>query len=233
MTQKKRSKSRLGLIAVLILALTMTFSMPASVSAASGASLNKTKATVSVGRYVKLKVQNTKKSVTWSSNKPSVAKVSKKGKVTGVKKGTATITAKVGKRKLKCTVKVKPNEWSTSKNLKKINSWENEPSVSKSTDIKAQVASISYNAEGVMVAKVALLNHSSSTQPYNLKNMSMTVKSKKGKVLAQGNFKFNTSINHFTFEYVNVAFDNGGTSKKVGDLRKNFGKKISVSISVN
>ncbi len=42
----------------------------------------------------------------WSSNKKSIATVNSKGVVTGKKKGTATITAKVGNKKYTCKVAV-------------------------------------------------------------------------------------------------------------------------------
>ena len=48
----------------------------------------------------------TNKTLTWSSNKSSVAKVTKNGKVTAVKAGTATITVKTSNGK-KATVKIK------------------------------------------------------------------------------------------------------------------------------
>ena len=64
------------------------------------------KATICVGRSVQLKVTGTKKIVTWSSSNKKIVKVSKKGNIRGIKKGTATITAKVGTKKLSCKVKV-------------------------------------------------------------------------------------------------------------------------------
>mgnify|MGYP001072052830 CR=1 FL=1 len=70
--------------------------------------LNKKKASVKVGKTIKLKVLNTKKKVTWSSNKPKIAKVNKKGKVTALKPGKAVIKAKIknGKTlKFKITIK--------------------------------------------------------------------------------------------------------------------------------
>lgn len=69
--------------------------------------LNKKKVSLYEGKTVKLKVQGTKKKVKWSSNKKKIATVSSKGKVTAKKKGTAHITAKIGKKKLVCTVTVK------------------------------------------------------------------------------------------------------------------------------
>ena len=44
--------------------------------------------------------------VKWTSSDKKVAKVSSKGVVTGVKKGKATVTAKLGKKKYSCKVTV-------------------------------------------------------------------------------------------------------------------------------
>lgn len=77
-----------------------------SVQAAS-VKLNKKKLTLKVGQTYTLKVKGTKKKVKWSSSKKSVVKVNSKGKITAKKKGTATITAKVGSKKYKCKVTVK------------------------------------------------------------------------------------------------------------------------------
>lgn len=73
---------------------------------AASAKLNKTSITIGVGNTYKLKVQNNKKKVSWSSSNKKVAKVNQNGTVTGLKKGTVTITAKVGSKKYKCKVKV-------------------------------------------------------------------------------------------------------------------------------
>ncbi len=61
---------------------------------------------VCLGGTKKLKVLGTAKKVTWKSSKPKVVKVNKKGVITGKKLGKATITAKVGKKTLKCKVVV-------------------------------------------------------------------------------------------------------------------------------
>lgn len=78
--------------------------------------LNKKTATLVKGKTLTLKVIGTKKKVTWKSSNSKVAAVSSKGKVTAKKKGTATITAKVGKKKLTCKITVK----NKSKNSGKI-----------------------------------------------------------------------------------------------------------------
>ena len=53
-----------------------------------------------------LKVKNTRKKVTWKSSRPKIATVTKTGKIKAKRKGTSIITATVGKKKLRCTVKV-------------------------------------------------------------------------------------------------------------------------------
>jgi len=78
---------------------------PSTVNAAS-IKLSSKSITLIKGQKKTLKVKGTKKKVTWSSSKKSVATVSSKGKVTAKQKGTATITAKVNGKKLKCKVKV-------------------------------------------------------------------------------------------------------------------------------
>lgn len=75
--------------------------------AAAKPKLSKSKLTLSVGKTAKLKVKNYKGTVKWSSNKKKTATVNKKGVVTAKRKGNAIITAKAGKKKLKCKVTVK------------------------------------------------------------------------------------------------------------------------------
>ena len=115
MNKKTRRKVR-ALAGLLVLVLIVVGSF-VSANAASP-KLNKKKATVTVGKTVKLKVKNTGKTVKWTSSNKKVATVKKSGKygavVTGKKAGKATITAKVGSKKLKCKVTVKKKSSSTS-----------------------------------------------------------------------------------------------------------------------
>ncbi len=62
---------------------------------------------ICIGKKQTLAVMGTAKKVTWHSSDKKIVKVSKKGVIKGVKKGQATITAKVGNKKLTCKVRVK------------------------------------------------------------------------------------------------------------------------------
>ena len=86
------------LLCLLVLSVGMT--------AAAKETLNQTNLTLLKGRSASLKVRGMKKKVRFTSSKRSVATVNAKGKVTAKKKGTAVITAKVGRKKLKCKVVV-------------------------------------------------------------------------------------------------------------------------------
>ena len=105
------NKMKRILTIVLTLALIVTM-MPmnlTNVNAKSTTRLSSKKIVLQVGKTKKLKVKNKPAGVkvVWKSSKKKVATVSKKGKVKAKKPGKTTITAKVGKKKYKCTVIVK------------------------------------------------------------------------------------------------------------------------------
>jgi uncharacterized protein YjdB len=87
-------KTKKVLAVMLVLALTLFLIPTANVSAAKKVKLNKTKATIYVGKTITLKVENNKAKVKWSSSNKKTATVSKKGKVKGKKAGKVIITAK-------------------------------------------------------------------------------------------------------------------------------------------
>ena len=76
-------------------------------SNASKIEINKAKKTLYVGSIYYLKITGINKKVNWTSSNKKVATVSSSGKVKAKKKGTTEINAKVGDKKLKCTIKVK------------------------------------------------------------------------------------------------------------------------------
>ena len=102
--------------------LILTFTPTMNTQAKAKIKLNKTKISLQRGKTYTLKVKGTKKKVKWSSNKKTIATVTRKGKVTAKKQGTAVITAKIGKKKYKCKVKVwqkttkKPTKTNTESN---------------------------------------------------------------------------------------------------------------------
>lgn len=101
------------LAASLILGLSFSLIAEPTISDAAHR-LNKRKVSLRIGTSYKLKVKGRKRTVTWRSSKKKIATVSKKGKVTAKKAGTATITAKIGKKCLRCQVTViKPSAGTT------------------------------------------------------------------------------------------------------------------------
>lgn len=77
--------------------------------------LNKTTLTIAEGKTYKLTLSGTVQTVKWSSSDRAVAKVSTTGRVRGIKAGECIVTAKIGKKKYSCHIKV-----SLEKNIKEL-----------------------------------------------------------------------------------------------------------------
>lgn len=107
------TKRLLAVISAVILMTTML--IPAFQASAASVRLNKTKIVLVVGQTYNLKVSGTKKTPQWSSSNKKIVSVTKKGVVKGLKKGTATVTAKIGKKKYKCKVTVEAPKLSSTK----------------------------------------------------------------------------------------------------------------------
>ena len=107
------AKRLLALISAVILMTTML--IPAFQASAASVRLNKTKIVLVVGQTYNLKVSGTKKTPQWSSSNKKIVSVTKKGVVKGLRKGTATITAKIGKKTYKCKVTVESPKLSSTK----------------------------------------------------------------------------------------------------------------------
>lgn len=110
-------KLRKVLLIVLIACMVIPVMHPVDVQAA--VRISSTKKTMYVGESFVLKVSGTKQKTMWSSSKKSVATVTQKGKVTAKSEGTAVITAKCGKKNLKCKVTVE-SKFSSKDAVKKI-----------------------------------------------------------------------------------------------------------------
>lgn len=108
----KRMKKLIGiLLFVLTFGLASTITIPqigtcVDVQAAT-VSLNKRSTSVYIGKTTQLKVKNYTGKIRWSSSNTSIATVSSTGKVKGKKAGTVTISARAGKKTLKCKVTVR------------------------------------------------------------------------------------------------------------------------------
>ena len=108
----KRMKKFIGiLLFVLTFGLASTITIPqigtcVDVQAAT-VSLNKKSTSVYIGKTTQLKVNNYTGKIKWTSSNTSIATVSSTGKVKGKKAGTVTISARAGKKTLKCKVSVR------------------------------------------------------------------------------------------------------------------------------
>lgn len=80
--------------------------------------LNVSSYTMNVSEKYTLKVKNTTQKINWSSSNKNIATVDTKGNILAKKKGSVTITAKIGNTKYTCKIKVEdPQISSTSTNL--------------------------------------------------------------------------------------------------------------------
>ncbi|MDF2544188.1 MAG: putative surface protein responsible for cell interaction [Herbinix sp.] len=76
------------------------------VAQAATLKISASKLVMMIGQTKELKITGSAKKVIWSSSKKSVATVSSKGNVTAVAAGNVVISAKVGDKKLTCSVSV-------------------------------------------------------------------------------------------------------------------------------
>ena len=100
-----------GFLAMMMILTTVLTNNMVSVAAAPTVTLSSKSETIAVGKSVQLKVKSVKglksKAVTWKSSNSKVAKVTSKGKVTGVTPGNAKITAtSKSNKKVKATCKI-------------------------------------------------------------------------------------------------------------------------------
>lgn len=106
---KKQTRACMAIaMAVAMTTATISSVVPGNGITAEAASvrLSKTSLTLKVGQSKQLTVKGTKKAVKWSVSNGKIVKVTKKGKVTAKKAGTAKVYAKVKGKKLTCKVKV-------------------------------------------------------------------------------------------------------------------------------
>lgn len=94
-----------------LLVFSLIIAFPPSLAKAASVTLNKIQTSVYKGATVQL--SPTKGTATnWKSSKPSIATVNSNGLVTGLKKGTCTISCTVSGQTLKCTMNVRKKKMS-------------------------------------------------------------------------------------------------------------------------
>lgn len=104
-----------SIVMAIAVSLLLFTAMPIEKVHASTVKLNKTSILLSVNKTYRLKVKGTSKKIHWTSSNRSIAAVSKHGKVRAKKRGIVKVTAKAGKKKLKCKVYVGKTIYSSSR----------------------------------------------------------------------------------------------------------------------
>lgn len=216
----------------LALALVLTVLLiPTNVEAAEAKEikLNKSKMTIYVGAKTTLTNTGTAKNIKWSSTKPAVASVSKKGVITAKKAGKTTIIAKSGKTTAKCTVTVK-KALKVKQIIKKVDSqFKN----IKNITINAYMQSVSkknlYMGMGVnLKTKVMYMN----IPMFGLPEMYIEGKKVYWNDVTTNTWFYYTMDSDDSFDYVDTeelleGIDENGDYKLVGN--KNFnGKRCAV-----
>lgn len=109
-------KAKRGFLVLMTMIMTLAL-MPIQSDAAKKVKLSKSTLSLYVGNSHTLVLKNNKSKVKWSSSKKSVATVTGNGKVKARKKGSCTVTAKVGVHKYVCKVTVHKKASSSKKHV--------------------------------------------------------------------------------------------------------------------
>ena len=134
---KRRKLKRCWIVmGILFIMLSM---IPVNVRASEKVKLSTAKKTISIGQTCKVKLKNNKKRVKWtvSGNKIKILKKTKTyAKIKGIKRGTAYLRAKVGRKTYKCKIVVKKKKnFSGNQNNNQSNS--------------TQVENVSYRSQSI------------------------------------------------------------------------------------
>ncbi|MCM1543810.1 MAG: Ig-like domain-containing protein [Ruminococcus sp.] len=183
-----------------------------------GISFAKTSVTAEVGKTTKLSVtfnpkDATNKTLTWKSSNTSIAKVSSNGTVTGVKKGTAKITATSadGSFKATCTVKVVKKVTSVKLNQTSIVLY-----LDKRTTLKATVApsdasnkNVTWTSSSSSIAKV---DADGNITPLKTGTTTITVKTADGGKTAKCTVKVEKAAKTIKLNKASLAMIAGNSS---------------------
>lgn len=132
---------------MLLIVMVICLIVPFNCEAASKVKLSSTKKTIEVGKTVKISLKNNKKKVKWSVSNGKIKitkKTNKYAKIKAIKRGTATLKAKVGKKTYKCKI--------TIKNANKEE--EVKESSFNEKDAKSNISINEFEANGYIIAKL-------------------------------------------------------------------------------
>ena len=122
--------------------------------------------------YISASVSGKNSKVTWKTSNSSVAAVDSNGKVTGVKAGTAKITAAVGGKKAVCTVTVKNSyTYTYAYNINdfgKFKEWNGKYTVTV-TPVSSQKIKLTYKQNGKITETVTATKQSANIYTYTPK----------------------------------------------------------------
>lgn len=97
----------IGISCIVTAVAPTTITNPLVVNAEAAVKISAKSANMLMGQTKQLKLTGTKKKATWASSNKNIVKVSSTGKITAVRPGKATISAKVDGRKYTCIATVK------------------------------------------------------------------------------------------------------------------------------
>lgn len=108
-------KKTVGILVMAVMLISMCGFTSTEVNAATKVTLSRKSVSVSVGCSTKLQLNNAVSTVKWKSANPSIATVSKRGTVTGVRQGATKISATYRRKTYSCKVKVNSSRISVEK----------------------------------------------------------------------------------------------------------------------
>lgn len=110
-------KKTVSILVMAVLLISMCGFTSTEVNAATKVTLSRKSVSVSVGCSTKLQLNNAVSTVKWKSANPSIATVSKRGTVTGVRQGATKISATYRRKTYSCKVKVNSSRISDEKRI--------------------------------------------------------------------------------------------------------------------
>lgn len=193
--------------------------------AAKKVKLSSKKLELYVGNVEKLKLIAAKGKVKWSSSNSEVAKVSKKGVITGIKKGKAIIKAVNNGKTYECKVRVKSAELSDKKLVLRV---ENGYALS----LNGSLAEAEWNSSNEAVATV---NENGFISPLAVGSAKITAKIQGEEYICDLSVVKAFSEEEFTYDTPdNEGFTNFiDMNRKKGSFWHNYYDKAGVSLNMN